>query len=104
MLKSDVLLNQKAQYIKCKNNATEVAKNLNNARNELLEMVKVQTKGYKVDETSPFVNYTNSTIQKINNIYNNLVNNIIPGTNVLIKNLNYQIEDAKQEEFLKDKE
>lgn len=100
MTKSDILIGRKNQYIRCRNKAQEVANYLSQAMNKTNEIIEKQNQAYLIDEESPVKNQLADLYQRQKNIYDNIINNIIPNTNIIINNLNTQITDAKQEEAM----
>lgn len=101
---SDVLRTKRNRYVDCLNNALTTASNLERAIDSLSGIIERQNDGYVVDEQSGDGNYIFRLRSKEQGIYNNIVNNVVPGTRSIINNLNHQINDALVKEELERQE
>ena len=102
MLNSDFLKNKRDRYVNCLNNAVATANNLQMAIGIMNSVINVQNGSYKVDDGNADGSYLSRLKAKEERIYSNIVNNVIPGTQSIIDNLEYQIADAEAEEALEE--
>lgn len=100
MATSDELKLKRKQYISCLKNVQNTANNLSNSINSLQSLVKMQGSCYVVDDVNGGTNFLNYLLEKENGIYLNIVNNIIPGTQAKIDELEWKIIDAVAKEEL----
>lgn len=100
MASSNYYRNRKIQYINCLNGTVATANNLQSAISLLERMISAQERGYSVDGISGGSNYLSHLLEKERKIHSNIVNNVIPGTKSIIRNLDYQIADAEAREAM----
>lgn len=84
--------------MKCLNNAIATANNLEMAINIINSVIDTQKSAYSVNDVSAARSYLNQIKAKEEKIYSNIVNNVIPGTRAIIKELDYKIKDAVMQE------
>lgn len=100
MASSWYLKNKRSRYVNCLNYATATANNLQTAISILESILNSQNSAFMVNDSSGDGNYVQRLLEKERRIYSNIVNNVIPGTRNIIRNLDYQIADARAKEAL----
>lgn len=94
------LKNKRNDYRNClvyiKNTRDELSASIE----KLNSLLEIQGSCYKVDDIDGGDNYLTYLKETENNIYRNIVDNIIPGIESKIESLGYDITDAEQKEAL----
>ena len=102
MLESDNFKRQKEIYRNCYNKTVNTANALSNSINTLCKLVSVQGSAYVVNDIKGGNNDLNHVLEEEKNIYNNIVNNILPDLRNKINDLNNRINLALQQEAMED--
>ena len=94
------LKRKKRLYKECLANVKNTGYELKSSIEKINSLLNIQGSCYKVDDVNGGSNYLDYLLETENSIYSNIVNNIIPGLNSKINNLEWQITDAEQKEAL----
>ena len=100
MARSTELKRLRERYRQCLRSAQNTASSLNYAIRDLQRLIANQGACYNVDDVKGGTKYVDYLLERVISIYSNLVNNVIPGTQAKISNLNWRINDALRKEAL----
>ncbi|MBR2858024.1 hypothetical protein IKE96_02390 [bacterium] len=100
MAYSDDLSNLRNRYYNCVNQLCKTANDLQKSMGAIQHLINEQKGCYLVDDVNVGESYLTGLIEKEKGIFNNIVNNILPGTYNIIDNLSLQISDAIYQEEL----
>lgn len=100
MLSSQELINEQKSYINNKNILIEVSNNLKLSIDKLDILLEEENNAYKIDDVSATGSFLSDLRESENNIYKNLINNVIPSIESKIDSLKYDIIDAKEQEAM----
>lgn len=91
---SDILKSKRNRYQECYAKLLNVSNYLSTSRSSLQSALEIQKDSYQVNDLPGGNNYLEHLLEKINSIYNFIVDNILPNLREVIISLNHSIEEA----------
>lgn len=100
MASSRELIDKQNNFINNKSRLWDAANNIKYSIDKLDVLIEKEKSAYTVDDISGSGSYLSNLREKQKNVYNSIVNDIIPSVDNKIDSLKYQIIDAKEQEEL----
>ena len=91
---SDVLKAKRDRYLECYNKVVIVTNNLAVAKKSLEFTIEKQKDSYRINDIPGGSQYLDHVLENENNLYNHIINNVLPNLKEVIESYNECIQDA----------